>query len=747
MKANQHKDYSDEKKHLTYTLESIIDEISILKNKKYDSVNSGIVGNIIAMDAKKQKQLEKSINNPYFGKIDFKEEGQGKTENLYIGKVSLMDNYSDNENDMIIVDWRAPIASLYYDGNLGKVNYNCPDGTINGDLIVKRNFKIQERNLEEISDIDVTAIDEMLIGFLEENKDNKLRDIVATIQSEQNNIIRADIKKSLIVQGAAGGGKTTIALHRIAYLMYMLKDKVSPEEFMIVAPNKLFLNYIADVLPELGVDDVKQTTFEELVKDILAKEVKVDDPDSKLIQIVEKYGNGADIEKVMAISSFKSSIDYQKGLEAYINQIHSSTMPSGDFVFEGVTLAKLDEMLKMYREDYNRHPVAKRVELIQDYLSGRADMNKSLIERSIKLSINKKEAKLVANSKSDVEISEITKGLYEEQRKRIKDIKANLKKEVAAYIVSPGKSILKYYKDFVADAKVYAEFMAESKIDSDIVEAARLNTKEMLIQNRIEVEDFAALMYLKGKLHGIAELEKMRHVVVDEAQDTGAFQYYVLRDLMKDSTFTILGDIAQGINAHRGTDDWGALKEDAFKENCEILNLEQSYRTTVEIMDAANIVLKNLDNKAVVYAKPVLRHGSVVTVNEYESKEEIYLSIKDKIEELKDTSKSIAVICKMEKECEEVYNYLRKLEGIDVQLLNDRESEYKKQVVVVPSYLSKGLEFDSVILADVNKENYTVNDLNIKLLYVSMTRALHTLDIFANGERSELLEGIECSVK
>ncbi|HAN10765.1 MAG TPA: DNA helicase [Clostridiales bacterium] len=742
MKANKHKDYSDEKKYLAYTIESIVEEITILKNKKYNSINSEVVGNIIAMDAKKQRQLEKSIYNPYFGKIDFNEEGQAKTQKLYIGKVSLMDNYSKDENDMIIVDWRAPISSLYYDGNLGKVKYNCPEGTINGELIIKRNYKIEEGSLEEISDIDVTAIDEMLIGFLEENKDNKLRDIVATIQSEQNEIIRTDMKRSLIVQGAAGSGKTTIALHRIAYLMYMLKDKVKPEEFMIIAPNKLFLNYIVNVLPELGVDDVVQTTFEELVKDIVAKEVKVYDPDGKLIQILEKDEKEIEKEKVKAISSFKSSMDYQRSLEGYMEQIHDNTIPSGDFVFEGIVLAKAEEIQKMYTEDYKRYPITKRVELIHYYLVTRADMDKNLIGKSIKNSISQREAKLVAECKSNAKASEIVQDLYLEQQKRIKSIKTNVKKQASLYIVAPGKSILKYYKDFVGDMKAYTEFILESKFDRDTIELARYNTNEMLSKNRIEVEDFAALMYLKGKLHGIEGLEKMRHVVVDEAQDTGAFQYYVLQDLMKNSTFTILGDIAQGINAHRGTVDWETLKQDAFKGDCEISNLEQSYRTTVEIMNAANIVLKKLDNKAIVYAKPVLRHGSEIIVKEYKSKEQVYLKIKERIEQLKDASKSIAVIGKLVQECEGIYDYLRKFEGIHVQLLTDRESEYKRQVVVVPSYLSKGLEFDSVILLDVNRENYTVNDLNAKLLYVSMTRALHTLDIFVNGERSELLEGV-----
>ncbi|HEX7714012.1 MAG TPA: UvrD-helicase domain-containing protein, partial [Bacillota bacterium] len=206
----------------------------------------------------KLRNLEGAQKKPYFARIDFTEAGKKKPEKLYIGKLSLT---REEDQQPIIIDWRAPISNLYYESRLGPASYHCPEGEIGGDLQLKRQFSIEEGILERIFDIDITTNDQFLQSSLGANAADRLKDIVATIQAEQNRIIRADLEQPLIVQGAAGSGKTTIALHRIAYLIYTYNRSFRPEQFMIIAPNRLFLNYISEVLPELGVERVKQSTF------------------------------------------------------------------------------------------------------------------------------------------------------------------------------------------------------------------------------------------------------------------------------------------------------------------------------------------------------------------------------------------------------------------------------------------------------------------------------------------------------
>ncbi len=311
-----------------------------------------------------------------------------------------MDYEGDNDGNMIVTDWRAPISTLYYDRNIGSVDYHCPAGIIHGELLLKRNYKIDNGYLEKITDIDVSALDEMLLEALEDKKDTKLKDIVSTIQSEQNEIIRADLAKSLIIQGVAGSGKTTIALHRIAYLIYTYQHRYTPDEFMIIAPNKLFLQYIEDMLPELGVEDVEQTTMEILTRNIVSETFYISEKDDKLKRIIEYESHKEWVESLRTISRIKTNLNYKEILEAFVNEIIREILPKDDFIFEGVLLMEADKLSEIFYENYKRYSVLKKsIKLIKKLITTRFENNKSDIEDNIYQTIKDKQINLEKTEK------------------------------------------------------------------------------------------------------------------------------------------------------------------------------------------------------------------------------------------------------------------------------------------------------------------------------------------------------------
>jgi DNA helicase-2/ATP-dependent DNA helicase PcrA len=280
-------------------------------------------------------------------------------------------------------------------------------------------------------------------------------------------------------------------------------------------------------------------------------------------------------------------------------------------------------------------------------------------------------------------------------------------------------------------------------VDEKFIEPIRQHTEEVLKSGYIEIEDLAPVIYIKLSIYGMDEKIPVKHIVVDEAQDFSVFQFYVVKSIIKDSSFTMLGDLCQGIHSYRGIKDWKDVMRYVFDEGqSNLLTLEQSYRTTVEIMDAANKVLINSGITGLPLGKPVIRHGEGVKIVKRETIKDIASDIESQIEELKDNNfKSIAVICKTMDECSIIHSYLKK--GKDTPyIITGSEKEYKGGTVIVPSYLSKGLEFDAVIISNAAGDVYKNDELDAKLLYVAMTRPLHKLNIYYCGEISPLLKNV-----
>lgn len=758
MSALSHPDYNMEIERLSYTLEYLKNYNKNVQGEKhridkeveyglshYNSDNAEqfneLVINKSIMDSlsQKLKNVDKSLSKPYFARVDFVEEGTRNKQNLYIGKISLM---RDRDQELIIIDWRAPVATLYYEGRLGKASFHSPDGEISGEIKLKRQYTIENADLKEIYDIDITTNDEFLQAALGSSKDNRLKDIVSTIQAEQNRVIRADMWKPLVVQGAAGGGKTTIALHRIAYLLYNYESSLSPKNFMIIAPNRFFLSYISEVLPDLGVENVIQTTFEDFALSVIGKKFKLKNPHEKLsVLINNKYKNFKhENETIKTISTYKSSLEFKDAIESYMRIIEDTIIPKEDFNIETFTLVKYEKIRELFIKEYKSLPMIKRINEIKKTLVNTLKQNKGPIIEGVIAMYDEKILEVKENMgdcdkrrKIIIDIADTRDALVEKIKKRSKTIvKEYLDK---CKVLSP----LEYYKNLLIDKTLFYN-ITSTYIDENIAEGVRVQTLSNIESNTMEMEDLAPLMFIRELTQGLEEKITVRHVVIDEAQDFSEFQLFILRKLIGGNSFTILGDLCQGIYSYRGITDWEKVSKKVFGEdNFSMLTLEQSYRTTIEIMEAASKVINFLNDPNLPNPKPVIRHGDAVEVAEKSTFSEVSKDIAKKINiVLKEGFKSVAIICKTLEECKKVKEELKSY-GLKVDIITGSESEYSGGVVLIPCYLVKGLEFDVVIVANGSKEAYSTEALDVKLLYIAMTRPLHRLYIYSIGEKAEML--------
>lgn len=689
-------------------------------------------------------------DKPYFARIDFEEITKRNKESFYIGKIGLMDEVSGEE---VVVDWRAPIADLYYNSTSGRSYYEAPIGKIEGELLLKRKFVIKDRKLIDAFDEGIDQIilksksdedgntlqDEFLRINLEEGVNGKLKDIVATIQKEQNEVIRAERGKGLIVQGSAGSGKTTIALHRLAYLLYKYRNKISGKNVLVIAPNKLFLDYISDILPNLGVEDVKQKTFEELALEILKVKLKINPKDKKLAYIIENN----DVETIGFIkdsSSFKSSMQFKECIDRYIEYIESYDMDYEDIIVDGYVIIRGDDIKRLFTEDLAHNVINKRKQEIKRYLFNKID-NKIAnisadIEKQYYVKINKVRASKEDGPDRRKELTE----LYDERDAKIAAVKADIKAKLNEYVNEWGnEDVVHLYERLFVNEKIFNRVIGD-KVTGELAEYMREKFTENMQDKVIDSDDLAAMIYLKFRIKGIEDKYKYQHIVIDEAQDYSFFELLALRQMAIGDSFTIVGDTGQSIYYYKGINDWKPLVERVFNKDVTYTELTQSYRSTVEIVNFANRVLRKQEN-SLEPAKPVLRHGKEPSIIKYDSKEELCSILDDIVKDMTSINKkNIAIICKDYNQCNRIKNILAKASKNKWKLIKDTDKKISLDKIILPSYMTKGLEFDCAIVMDCDNDNYGDNELDKRLLYVVLTRALHRVYIMHNKPLSALLE-------
>lgn len=713
----------EEIKKVSDTIEIIKDNIKeyeiLYSNLLKENADEQYIQNMSKEYINKLKNLNKAISVPYFARIDFKENKQNYIQKIYIGKTGIF----NNNYEVVVTDWRAPISSVYYDGQLGKVKYECPDGIIEGELSKKRVYTIKNSTLKDYQDIDITTNDEFLQECLTENSESRLKNIISTIQSEQNKIIRAKMSKPLIVQGVAGSGKTTVALHRIAYLVYTYEKEFNPDEFLIVAPNKFFLDYISNVLPDLGVDYVRQQTFEEFMIENINGDFEVKPINEELSNIVNQKEKMELIEKS---ANFKSSLKYKDLIDDFINEFLKINLPKDDFKVFDIVVFSNNEVIDMFMNYFKNNSINDSKKMLTAVLQKRiSSIANELIDKLSEQ--RKKKLDNINQDLSEDKIKETRLNIFKETEYEIQQLFKGGKKLVLDYLKNfKIEKVLSIYKKIINDQILFDKY-----VDAELYEYILGKYKENIKEKKVEYEDLAPLFYIQNKFWGNINNIKLEHIVIDEAQDFGEFQFYIFKEILKPSmSMTILGDVAQGIYSYKGTNNWKKLNQNIFNNQASIEILKESYRTSIEIMNEANTIInKIVDNENIILAQPIERHGDSVghwkVDNENSKIKKICEIIK---KQLAVGHKNIAIIAKDFKESIKLYKEITNY-GINIKLISENLDKYNGGVIIIPSYLSKGLEFDSVIISDFN--NYRENILDTKLLYIACTRAMHTLDILS----------------
>lgn len=675
--------------------------------------------------ARTQKEsLEAVKQKPYFARIYFQRTGEEK-EYLYIGKTSLYHNIT---LDPIIVDWRSPVANVYYEGRLGDVTYDVRGEKLSGHLFSKRQYKIENGELLTFHDVDLTTNDDLLQEALYGKADVRLTEIVETIQQEQNEIIRAHLRQPILVQGAAGSGKTTIALHRISYFLYTMGEHFKPEQLMILAPNNLFIDYIEDVLPELGVERIYQSTFAEYVQKATGIKLKLQNPNDYLEELIE---SGTSELPAFNIAQIKGSLTYRDILDRYIER-HEQLFAQAfdeDVYIEKYKIMRGSHLKKLFLIEFAYMPIEKRLERIKKVVQ--AEVRRK--SKSVLTTVNARYEEMIGKALNRFHDAEqrkrnVTK-FIDERDERLPKIKAAARTAATTYFKRFEKVKIKaMYRKLLTDPLLLRELAPEWTLEE----------QERFIQahqkEKWMLEDLAALYYLHAKIKGIKDEWKMRVVFIDEVQDYSLFQLAALKAGLETDMFTLVGDLAQGIHSYRSITEWEPVLQLFPRAN--FFTLQKSYRTTVEIMHVANHILSKMDEQLPL-VEPVVRHGNPPTFikSEMFNNEEI----KEIYEKLKqDGHRSIALICKSTVDASAYAEMLQDAD-VDCELLSDNSTLVGSHLLIVPSHLAKGLEFDAVIVVAFDFP-YVDTPIDRKLLYVALTRAMHELYLVGRDKSSFLLE-------
>ncbi|HCC07230.1 MAG TPA: hypothetical protein DEP72_03560 [Clostridiales bacterium] len=684
-----------EKSDLVESMESDIIELKRYmwnNQREFDKVEKIALDNIHEeeikageFELKRLQVLNRIKESPYFGRIDFEDEEYKDLMSVYIGLTSVKD---DDGFESLIYDWRAPISSMYYEHGVGKACYMAPIGQIDGEIKLKRQYKIEHGEIKYIFDNDLNIDDELLKEALTKNTSEKMRNIVNSIQRDQNRIIRNESDRILIVQGPAGSGKTSVALHRIAYLLYKDVETINSSNILIFSPSDVFSNYISSVLPELGEENVLQTTFSRYAKRFLPQYSEIESYVGQIEKMYQEKSN-KNIKslciQVKMNSKFKNILDeYIKGLEGKVE--------FKDLLLKGKVIMTKEECTELYTNTYSNIEPKKRMYKIVDrafmvFDDGNIDEEKERIIKEI----------LYTQVKSELTAKDLYINFYRDE---------NVKKKISQTF----------------DIKDIDD-MCEFTIDG-------------LEGREICYEDAICLLYLKGKTEGFFESEGIKHLIIDEAQDYNEMQYEIIRNVFKKSKITILGDVNQAINPYLEHKDFSNVKEIFENKKTNILELTNCYRSSYEITMFTNGLLK------IKNANPMNRKEGLPKIIKGMSKENIWEAMKTDLSTmLGNKYEQIAIVCKSIKDCEEIYRVMNgKFETMNC--VKREEDIYKKGIVVLPSYLAKGLEFDGVLVYSPEGSSY-IDKKDRKLLYVVCTRALHELKIYNENSDIGLLSGID----
>ena len=610
-------------------------------------------------------EMQDLMDSPYFGKITFSE-GEGEEE-IYVGKFGYID---EKLYEPIIIDWRAPIATLFYHGGLGQVIYESPAGENKADILARRQFIIKASKLLGMFDSEVEIRDEILQYVLSSNAGEKLKDIIMTIQHEQDEIIRHRPEGVAVVNGVAGSGKTTIALHRVAWLLYNYRKKLE-DKVLILGPNNIFMEYISQVLPTLGETSVRQNTLVDFIMYLL------DEPHLDLLpqeDFIEAISTGD--QELFQDAQYKRSAKCLERMDQVVKNLETSLYKARDLEFLGQTIMSKQEMEQSMTKDFAYMPLMPRAMRIK-----RVIINRLRNARNEKLyDINKKYQDLENRISAGEVLNEDTSiSRWEEIRNLVRQV-MEFREQIS----------------YLGKGNIRRLYMAQ-------------NTMRILTH-----EDLVPMLYLKNRLEGIKLGFEVRYLVIDEAQDLSLNHFKVLKDITKCHNATIVGDLNQRLIQW---DEAGFLQLEEIYNDVTTFQLNKSYRSTDDIVKYADGFLKGTSAES-------LRSGDPVEVEETKNLKTAAVLIKERYEQMKkDGVESIAIITRNLDTAQDLNNLLK--DEIYYKFIRTQDGIYSTNTLLLSAFLAKGLEFDGVIMVDTHRDREKPDLVK----YIMSTRALHRLHV------------------
>ncbi|UQS86317.1 AAA family ATPase [Nicoliella spurrieriana] len=669
------------------------------------------------------EKLKRLQVRPYFARIDIHEHGENRDETIYIGLASL----ADSPDHYLIYDWRAPISSIYYENKLGAVKYMTPDGEQTVDVKLKRQFQIENGKIKTIFDTDAAIGDQLLLNNLNNQSSTKMKSIVTTIQREQNQIIRDTKSDLLFVQGAAGSGKTAAVLQRVAFLLYRYRGNLSSSQVILFSPNQLFNDYINQVLPELGEQNMVQMTYYQYASHRL--------PNLEVENLSQRFledNSGATHKR--KINDFKSSLAYFDAVSQYAESLNHTGMRFRNIKFQGNVLFSKELIQSIYYGFNDNYNLRNRIDETREALVKR-------LNRRIKSEVKAKWVESAIQDLSDEQLRTLRMSHPDEfadpdaeYRFIAKHIVIGAFKRVHKQIIhNRFLSINQQTVDMLRQMPQLID-LSHHQITNEEWKAGINSTIKGLKNGQISMADVSAYLYLYDRMTGRHVNRDIRYLFIDEVQDYTPFQLAFLKYNFPRAKFTLLGDLNQAIFTHVNSQTMMNDLATMFDpEQTRVIELNKSYRSTEQITDFSKYLLGS-DSKIESFA----RQGALPMVTVAKDHDAALTALEQVIQS--EPGETIAIIGKTLSDCKQLSAHLDQ-RGVKNNLLRTENQRLTKGVLVIPSYLAKGLEFDSVVMWDASKQRYQAED-DRQLVYTICTRAMHDLTVIATGELSPLFNAV-----
>ena len=652
--------------------------------------------------------------SPYFGRIDILDPGEKEPETLYIGTASLM---NDDKTDFLVYDWRAPISGVYYNGNLGPVKYETPAGMQETELVKKRQFTVKDGKITNMFDTNDTVGDELLQAALGEQNDQYMHNIVATIQQEQNDIIRDTRSDLLLVQGVAGSGKTSAILQRIAYLLYHSRAELNADQIVLFSPNNLFSHYISEVLPSLGERNMRQVTL----AGFLRRRFEGLQVETLFDRYEDRQQDGSD----HAVADFLESAAAMNAVRDYVRHLPVDQFQFADLTFNSQVFFTAAHIKSIYQSLPATMTAADRLIHLK---------NKLIRELQHRV---REEAKKdwVAKELDDLDVQQLH-SLY--GKHTVDDFKdedqqyAYLSRRYAKRRLRVVADAI-YNNYFIDFFNQYEQFLRQVDLPKSISKrdwtSAITEYQEEIEYHRLKLMHTAPLMYLRDLMTGSGQNQSFQYVFIDEMQDYPLAMLVYLRHAFPRAKFTVLGDSEQALfkPLQLPQEMLAELSSVLKAKHPNLISLNRSYRSTKEITDFAKALLPDGDQVI-----SFTRHGDKPRLLVRYDQSALNESLLESISNQRAEYETVAVLTKNLSQAEDVYRFLHQQKVADLHLLHARDSALPAGVLVLPIYLAKGLEFDSVIAYDVSASNMENVDA-VGMIYTMATRAMHQLTLLSSG--------------